>query len=161
MNSAQAVTKACLTIVLAVTMIVIPAHAAVQINNTTDIALSVFVPCAAGGAGEIVVLAGPLHTVISFTINGSNVSEFFHFQPQGIVGVGETTGQKYHATGVTEESFKTALENLQASQKFVNNFRIIGQGAGNNFLVHETMHITSNADGSLTVTHDNFSIDCK
>jgi hypothetical protein len=161
MNSAQAVTKACLTIMLAVTMIVIPAHAAVQTNDTADIALSVFVPCAAGSAGEIVDLAGPLHTLISVTINGNNVSGIFHFQPQGIAGVGETTGQKYHATGITEESFKTAFKNGQANLTFVNNFRIIGQGAGNNFLVHETLHMTINADGSLTVTHDNFSIDCK
>lgn len=161
MNSAQSVTRACLTIGLAVTMIVIPAHAAIQTNNRTDIALSEFVPCAAGGAGEIVDLAGPLHTLISLTINGNDVSGIFHFQPQGISGVGETTGQKYRATGVTEESFKTALQNGQANLTFVNNFRIIGQGPGNNFLVHETLHMTINADGSLTVTHDNFSTECK
>jgi hypothetical protein len=44
---------------------------------------------------------------------------------------------------------------------FVNNFRIIGQGPGNNFLVHETMHITLNAAGFLTVFHDNITVDCK
>jgi hypothetical protein len=161
MNRTHGVTKACLIVGLAIMMIVIPAHAAVETNNTTDIALSEFVPCAAGGAGEIVDLAGPLHTLILFTINGNNVSGKFHFQPQGIAGVGETTGEKYQATGVTQESFKTALENGQANLTFVNNFRIIGQGPGNNLLVHETLHITINADGSLTATHDNFSMDCK
>ena len=162
MISTQAVTKACLIVGLAIATVVIPAHAAVQTNQSTDIALSVFVPCAAGGAGEIVDLAGPLHTLITLTINGNNVSGILHFQPQGISGVGETTGQTYHATGVTkEESFKASFQNGQLQMTFVNNFRIIGQGPGNNLLVHETAHVTINADGSVTVNHDNISIECR
>jgi hypothetical protein len=43
----------------------------------------------------------------------------------------------------------------------VNNFRIIGQGPGNNYLVHETEHIIFNANGTLTVFHDNFSAACR
>ena len=54
---------------------IVPSNAAVQVNDRTVISLTVFVPCAAGGAGEIVDLSGPLHTLISFTINGNNVSE--------------------------------------------------------------------------------------
>jgi hypothetical protein len=148
----------CLVAVLAI--VITPANAAVQVNDTTVISLTVFIPCAAGGAGEVVDLNGPLHTLISFTINGSNVSGYFHFQPQGISGTGETTGVKYQATGITQESFKNSLQNGQANFTFVNNFRIIGQGPGNNFLVHETLHFTVNADGTLTVFHDNFSISC-
>ena len=140
---------------------IVPANAAVQANDTTEINLTVFIPCAAGGAGESVDLTGPLHTLITFTINGNNVSGFFHFQPQGISGTGETTGAKYQATGVTQESFKNSLQNGQANETFVNNFRLIGQGPGNNFLVHETLHFTINADGAVTVSHDNFSADCK
>jgi hypothetical protein len=149
----------CLVAVL--TILIAPANAAVQVNDTTDISLTVFIPCAASGAGEIVDLSGPLHTLISFTINGNNVSGYSHFQPQGISGTGETTGTKYQATGVTQESFKNSLQNGQANFTFVNNFRIIGQGPGNNFLVHETMHLTINANGTATVFHDNFSVDCK
>ena len=149
----------CLVAVVAI--LVVPVRAAVQENDTTNISLTVFIPCAAGGAGEIVDLSGPLHTLISFTINGNNVSGYFQFQPQGISGTGETTGTKYQATGVTQESFKTSLQNGQANFTYVNNFRIIGQGPGNNFLVHETMHLTINANGTATVFHDNFSIDCK
>jgi hypothetical protein len=140
---------------------VVPSNAAVQINDKTVISLTVYVACAAGGTGEIVDLSGPLHTLISFTINGNNVSGKFHFQPQGITGTGETTGDKYQATGVTQETFKSSLHNGQANFTFVNNFRIVGQGPGNNFLVHETLHITINANGTFTVFHDNFSIDCR
>jgi hypothetical protein len=73
MNSTQAVGRISLVALVAMTLAVVPAHAAVEVNDKSDILLQVFVPCAAGGAGELVDLAGPLHTLVSFTINGSNV----------------------------------------------------------------------------------------
>jgi hypothetical protein len=95
-------------------LMIAPAYAAVQVNERTEIALTVFIPCAANGAGEIVDLAGPLHTLISFTISGNNVRGYTHFQPQGIVGIGETTGVKYRATGITQETFKNSFRNAVA-----------------------------------------------
>ena len=148
-------------LVAVLALLIAPANAAVVVNDKTDVSFQVFIPCADSGAGEVVDLNGPLHTLISFTINGSTVSGYMHFQPQGISGTGETTRAKYQATGVTQESFKNSLQNGQANLTFVSNFRIIGQGPGNNFLVHETMHVTINADGATTVFHDNFSFDCK
>ena len=145
----------------ALALLSMPANAAKQVNDMSDINLSVFVPCAAGGAGELVDLSGPLHTLITFNINGNNVSGKTHFQPQGLSGTGESTGDKYQATGVTQESFKGSFRNGQFNDTFVNNFRIIGQGPGNNFLVHEVAHITFNANGTVTVSHDNFSAECK
>jgi hypothetical protein len=139
----------------------VPANAEVVVNDKTDISLTVFVPCAASGLGETVDLRGPLFTLISFTMNANSVSGYFHFQPHGISGTGEITGSKYQATGVTQQSFKSSLQNGQANMTFVNNFRIIGQGPGTNFLVHETLHLTFNADGTLTVSHDNITVDCK
>ncbi|HVG07523.1 MAG TPA: hypothetical protein VNM67_07440 [Thermoanaerobaculia bacterium] len=138
-----------------------PVQAEVVVNDSTEIALVAFVPCANGGAGELVELTGPLHTLISFTINGNNVSGLSHFQPQGISGVGLTTGDTYHATGVTTDHFKGSFNNGQFNETYVNNFRIIGQGPGNNFLVHENFHFTINANGELTAVHDNFSIECR
>ena len=139
----------------------LPANAAVVVNDKSEIFLSIFVPCAAGGAGEIIDVIGPLHTLVSFTINGNNVSGYVHFQPQGISGTGETTGAKYNGTGVTQQSFKSSLQTGQANFTFVNNFRLIGQGSGNNYLLHENTHVTINANGTLTVVHDNFSVNCK
>jgi len=161
MKRTLAIAEICLVAALTMITLTVPAHAAVQLNDTTEIALTVFVPCADGGAGELVDLAGPLHTLVSFTINGNNVSGYSHFQPQEVVGVGETTGVKYQATGVTQESFKTAFLNGQANLTLVNNFRIIGQGPGNNYLVHETLHLTINANGTITFVHDNFSAACQ
>jgi hypothetical protein len=141
--------------------VITPADAAVEANTTAEFILEVFVPCAAGGVGEVVDLSGRLHTLVTFTINGNEVSGLLHFQPQGLGGTGETTGARYRGTGVTKSSFSGSLQNGQFNTTFVNNFRIIGQGPGNNFLLHETAHITINADGTVTVNHDNLSTECK
>ena len=161
MTGARVRGQMCLVAAVAVITLAAAAHAAVQVNDKTNVVITEFIPCAAGGAGEVIDVAGPLHTLITYTINGNKVSGYSHFQPQEIVGVGETTGAQYHATGVTIESFKTSLQNGQASMSFVNNFRMIGQGPGNNFLEHETEHINFKADGTVTVFHDNFSIVCQ
>lgn len=119
-----------------------------------------FVPCAAGGTGEVVWLSGNLHTLWHFTEDGAGG---FHVMsevnPQGVSGVGEVTGDKYQGTGVTRFDFNA--RSLQMTTTFVNNFRIIGQGTDNNFLVHNNFHVTVNANGELTVVVDNFSAECR
>jgi hypothetical protein len=127
-------------------------------NTFTPIDLVVFVPCANGGAGELVELSGTLHDLFSITVNGNSLHVKVHDQPQGVSGTGLTTGDKYQATGVTQEEFNTSFG---VQDTFINNFRIIGQGNGNNLLVHENFHITINANGTVTALHDTFSIDCK
>ncbi len=130
-------------------------------NTIIDVSIDVFIPCANGGAGETAVLTGPLHILTTFTIGGNFISGKDHFQPQGISGTGDVTGNKYQATGLTEDNFKGSLINGQFSYTYVNNFRIIGQGPGNNFLVHSVFHQTINANGELTSYVDHFSVECK
>jgi hypothetical protein len=137
------------------------AQAAVIIKTSTPLDLSVFVPCANGGAGEIVDLSGRLHTVNSLTINGNNFSVKDHSQPQGVSGTGETTGAKYQGTGVTQDQFGGSFVNGQFHETNINRFDIIGQGPGNNLSIHETAHFTVNANGTLTVVFDKFSADCR
>jgi hypothetical protein len=50
---------------------------------------------------------------------------------------------------------------LPITETFVNNFRIIGDGTGNNLLVHSTFHITVNAAGVLTAFVDGFRSECR
>jgi hypothetical protein len=148
-------------LIAAVSLGVTVAKAAVTTNESVPLAITVFIPCANGGAGETVTLTGELHVLLTFTINGNNISGKTHFQPQGISGLGDVTGAKYQGTGVTQDQFKSSLQNGQFEESFVNNFRMIGQGPGNNFLVHENLHITVNANGDVTVMHDNLSVECK
>ncbi len=123
--------------------------------------IEVFIPCALGGAGETVFLSGNLHSLFHSTVNGNNFKIKIHNQPQGISGLGLTSGDKYQGTGVTRGTFGGSFVNGQWADTFVNNFRIIGQGDGNNWLVHQTFHVTLNANGDLTAFVDNFSSDCK
>ena len=122
--------------------------------------IGVYVPCARDGAGEFVMLSGNLHSLYHFTDDGAGG---FHVMsennPQGVSGTGSITGDKYQATGVTLSHFNTS--GLPFNQTYVNNFRIIGQGPDNNYLVHQTYHITVNAKGQLTAMVDNFSVECR
>ena len=139
----------------------VPANAAVTANFTTDIDVFFPVVCPNGLPGETIELTGPLHVLVLFTINDNNVSGKIQHQPEGVTGVGLTTGDQYRGTGVTETTFTMSLQNGQANMNFVNNFRLIGQGKAINYLVHEDMHLTINADGTTTANFDHFSIDCK
>ncbi len=138
-----------------------PIYAAVVTNTSFPVNIPVLIPCAAGGAGEVVTLTGNLHVLISVTVNANNISLDSHVQPQGISGTGSVTGDKYQGTGITRFSFNADVIGFPFNTTFVNNFRIIGQATGNNFLVHQTFHITVNADGTVTAFVDNFSVDCK
>ena len=156
-------TFACL--ITLVTMMVVgtlPALAAADTSTTSTtfpFDLVVFIPCANGGAGEDVELSGTLHDLFHVTFDNAGGLHIKALDnPQGISGVGLTTGTKYQATGGTQFEFNTKVGFEETD---VNNFRIIGQGRGNNFLVHDNFHVTVNPNGTITTMHDNFRIDCK
>jgi hypothetical protein len=138
-----------------------PLTAEVVTNIRNEINIFVFVPCANDGAGEVVALSGPIHTLIVSNTNDNTVSGKVHNQPQGISGEGVTTGDKYQGTGVTQDHFTSSLQNGQLNETFVNNFRIIGQGRGNNFLLHTVTHLTINANGDVTADHEITSAECR
>jgi hypothetical protein len=119
----------------------------------------VFVSCAAGGVGEDIQLAGTLHSVVHLTIsNSGNFRYKEQFQPQGASGTGATTGDSYRGNGITQTIDHVGF--VGETFTYVNNFRMIGTGPGNNFTVHENVHTTVNANGTLTASVDNFRADC-
>ena len=130
-------------------------------NDVVPVNISAFVPCANGGAGETVDVSGNLHQTFGLVISESgNVTVKSHFQPQGISGVGQVTGDTYHATGVT-----SSVDNTRAPfpivSRFVNNFRFIGTGPDNNLLIHEVGHLTIDANGVVRVDVDKLSVECR
>lgn len=133
----------------------------VTTNIKVPIQLGVFIPCADGGSGEVVVLSGNLHILATTTITANNLHVVDVFNPQGITGVGSVTGETYHGTGVTRDDANVANPSFPLTLAFVNNFRIIGQRTGNNFLIHENSHLTINANDLVTVTSNQISIQCK
>lgn len=137
------------------------APSAPPLNIIIDFDLEEFVYCANNGAGEIVELSGPLHILVASNSNGQRVSGFTHFQPQNVQGKGQATGDTYRATGVTMERFGGSFVNGQFNYSFINNYRLIGQGPGNNFTVHQTIHVTINANGDATAVTGLTTVDCK
>lgn len=120
---------------------------------------TLFVPCAAGGAGEEVHLIGKLHHLVHFIISSTGGVHFkFQSSDQGISGTGLTTGDKYQRTGATNSEFNAKVGEQST---VVDSFNIIGQGNGNNFLLHVILHITVNANGTMTAEVFDFRVECK
>jgi len=132
---------------------------AITTNEFVPFAQAVLVPCANDGAGEIVLVEGTLHVQNHLTINNNRLSLKTHFQPQGAVGTGTVTGDKYRATGVTQEQDATGV--IGASEfTLVNNFRLIGQGPDNNLQVHQLIQITIDANNFIRSNVINTTVDC-
>ena len=130
-------------------------------NQKLPFNATIEVPCANGGVGETVVLTGNIHILIHTTLNGNHFSTKYQFQPQGVSGIGQTTGDKYQAIGVSQEQINGSLNNGKYVDTYINNFRLVAPGKGNNYTVHVNTHITINASGETTATVDNAKIDCK
>jgi hypothetical protein len=146
-----------------VLLIALPAVGEVVTNEKVPFNIAVFVSCANGGLGEVIVVGGPLHVKSSVTIDqsgGLHVQQ--HNQPMGIAGAGLVTGDKYQGTGVTRSGFNVdTVDGWPYVYTFVNNFRMIGQGPGNNFTVHTVNHVTINANGTVTSLVTLSNVECK
>ena len=131
-------------------------------NFAFPVTIVAFVPCANDGVGEFIQVTGNLHLLTHTVVNQSGITEKLHFQPQGIAGTGVDSGDKYQATGVTQQITHTSSDpGAVLIFSFVNNFRMIGQGSRNNLLVHQTVHMTTNARGVQTASVDNSSVTCR
>jgi hypothetical protein len=154
--------KSVLGLALAVSTLLFARNAAagVLFNGAEPFEQAVSVPCANGGAGEDVLLTGFIHVLITGTLDASgSLHTTTHFQPMGVSGVGLTTGDVYRATGLTRDQ-ANGLD-VPFEETFVNNFRIIGPGKGNNLLIQEIAHVTFDANGQLTVLFDFVSEGCR
>ncbi len=118
------------------------------------------VPCANGGAGELVVLGGTIHLVFHTTVNNDRVQVIVHANPQGVTGTGQVTGDIYRGVGATQ-IVDISRSGLPRVFTVANTFNIIGPGPGNNLLIHDTLHMTVNANGEPTANVTNVSLECR
>jgi hypothetical protein len=131
-------------------------------NEKVDLAIAVFVPCANGGAGEFVLLEGPLHVNQTLTMNDNHYSFSENNNPQGIKGLGQITGDAYNAVGKTSYSFNFDIDDsLPTVFTYVNRFHVVGPGPGNDFYVKQTEHLTINANGEITAERSFDEVTCK
>ncbi|MGZ5011948.1 MAG: hypothetical protein ACXV74_13415 [Methylobacter sp.] len=152
-------------LILGMISLPISASAAATSNTTStsiDITRNVFVPPPCGGVtGEIVELVGSLHILTITTINGNHSNIQVKFQPQGVSGVGEITGNTYQGTGATQRTIISDNDSFPLERIEVNNFNIIGHGSDPNAMEHDLVHITINANGETTASIDSSSIICQ
>ena len=134
------------------------AQAGVSTNETVSYAWSGWVPCANGGAGELLTGRIDVHNLVTSTDNGNVYSWQFQFQPRGSL-VGRVTGDTYQLTGVSRGSYTNSLQSGEYVLSYVNRYQLIGPGSGNNLVVRETAHMTIDGD-DLVVQHDDLVIEC-
>lgn len=111
--------------------------------------------------GETVTFGGDTRVVAHQTIlpDGSTSLDLLHFNAQGAVAVGGSTGATYHLVGGDSNPIVFAPSGgLTAT--FVANLRVISPGAAPNFTAHILQHITFTPAGSLTSLVDVLSIQC-
>lgn len=129
-------------------------------STAIPVALTVWVPCALDGGGELVSLEGQLH-VIAHTVQRSSTTwiTVSGVNPQGVVGTGHVSGDIYRGTGHTGARTVSTAAGERISQ--TNSFGLIGPGPGNNLLAHANWHITVLQDGSIVGQVDNVSLECR
>ena len=114
-------------------------------------------PC----AGEIVAVNGTLRTVMSSTQNQAwnRTRRFTSYQE--LAGVGLTSGTTYRAIGVSHESSAVYKGFYPRGFTAVDNFKLVPEGGGDTLIVHQTTHVTVNAEGTLTASFDHPRLECK
>jgi hypothetical protein len=111
--------------------------------------------------GEAVSLQGTSLMVANDTYlpDGSLVLSMIHFNGQGPVAVGLTTGTVYRIVGADTTAVVLAPDTLAAS--FEATLMAIGPGAANSFMAHILQHVTVTPNGDVTAEMDVFDISCR
>jgi hypothetical protein len=127
-------------------------------NTTASFGYAGWVPCANGGAGELVTGTIEMHDLVTSTVNETVDASQFMSAPRGSL-VGQTTGDTYRLSGVTRGTYVELVQSDRDVATYINRYRLIGPGAGNDLTVRETTHITRAGD-DVVARHDDFAIEC-
>jgi hypothetical protein len=121
-----------------------------------------FIPCAAGGAGEVVDFTGSLHLLLHQVVSASgHVAYKVQQQSQSMRGIGQTTGDKYQGQWVHTNTWTYQHIPYPSEDEVVSVEHFVGPGPGNNFSVRWTFHYTANPDDIVTVDLLKESTECK
>jgi hypothetical protein len=137
-----------------------PASAATNVVRV-PVDSRLFLPCANGGAGEVVHFTGMIIGVSSGTADGAGG---FHARSieveQGVQGVGETTGRRYVEHFVNLFFSTTGPDGfpLVSTQQLI--YRVDSAGPGVDSLIRIRNHTTINANGDVSVTFDDATMEC-
>jgi hypothetical protein len=112
-------------------------------------------PC----TGEQVHVTGTIHlvTVVTLDANGGTHTEM-HFNVQGVSGVGLTSGTRYRGIHTETHSSNTAGP---APSEFTTriNIMLISEGGSSNLTIRDALlHVTVNANGTVTASIDHLAL---
>ena len=115
----------------------------------------VFLPCANGGAGEVVHFTGMILGVTTGRISpaGGTHSVSVEVQ-QGVRGVGETTGRRYveHFVNLFTSARGPGGFPLVSTQQLI--YRVDSSGRGFDSVIRTRNHTTIDANGEIRVSFD-------
>lgn len=138
-----------------------PASAEIISNSILPFDLTVFVPCANNGTGELVDMFGEFHVIVRSVISGSNNIAMSQMNQWKVTGTGRSTGYQYQGTGTSNQRTSFAGVEFPFTFTHAQSLRVLGQGSGNNFHFRFNMHETINGNGAVTASVDNQSATCK
>jgi hypothetical protein len=120
-----------------------------------------FVPCANGGNGEVIRITEQLLVVThtTQTPKGTFLTDL-KIIDQGTTGVGLTTSAVYHRVGLTaiHDLFTASAGEVHT---YNNIYNVIGPAQVGTMLIHDLVHVTINANGTVTASVDQHSFECK
>jgi hypothetical protein len=114
-------------------------------------------PC----TGHLIAFAGDDDAVVHVTLDPTGGLHRVSVDHLAITGTDLVTGATFRAVGavVGQDSLDLSGSRSEFTLKQGTNF--IGPGPGNNLIQHETIHVTVDANGDVTATVDNLSIECR
>jgi len=126
---------------------------AIPFDNT------VFIPCANGGAGELVHITGLTNLLYTISWTDHGFTYGYHATTYKIVGTGLTSGDTFTGSGNTEGQVMGAWVNEQWLSTFVDQLRLVNSKTS--FIVKSLYHVLVNPDGTVEVKLDGQSAECK
>lgn len=115
-----------------------------------------FNPC----TGENVQLSGKLTIKSSFSIENDIIHVSLQIKEHS-TGVGLTTGAQYRIDGEDNQESNLKLVNNTGEENAVFTANVIGHGNVSNEHLKSTLHVTVNANGTLTVERVSLSDTCQ
>jgi len=145
----------------ALTFVSFPASATAAQVIRVPVDSRLFLPCANGGAGEVVHFTGTILGVSAGTTDGAGGVHAVSVEvEQGVRGVGETTGSRYveHFVNLFFNTTGSGGFPLVSTQQLI--YRVDSAGPGFDSLIRIRNHTTINANGETTVAFDESTMEC-
>ena len=137
------------------------ADATTIVENTVNVPVTfgIRVACAADGMGEMVNFTGNFHYLRTYTASAGGPVRFqITTLSQGVSGVGQVTGDRYvYSARVSTSGVFSQNETMTE----VYDFRVIGQGPGNNFTGRSLARYSFDENGDLVVEFEFSDASCR